>query len=226
MSKIQLWLGEIKKMGLVRFTKEKYFNWVYKNKFKQTGVSYPDLSKNVSDTIAASANKDSKMNQATSYYSLHKAFNNLPLQKSEISMIDIGCGAGRVLNFGMLLHFKAVAGVELDGPSVEKAKKNCIKMQEAGYNTPFNLYQDDASKFQIPEGVNTFYFFNPFGEKTMEDVLANIMRYAEAKNKTVFIVYTEATVRQVFDRHPKLTLVYESLFRINNLADVVIYKTA
>lgn len=225
MNKIKGWLHELKKMGLSRFVKEKYFNQVYKNKFNKIGVSFPDLSKNVTGTIAASANKDSKMNQATSYYSLHKAFNHLPLKHSDVSLADIGCGAGRVLNFGMLLNFKSVNGVELDRPSFEKAEKNCERMQQAGYNTPFNLYHADASSFKIPGGVNTFYFFNPFGEKTMEDVLANIIQYAATNKKTVYIIYTEATERKVFDRQPKLGLVYESFFKINNLADVLIYKT-
>jgi hypothetical protein len=108
---------------------------------------------------------------------------------------------------------------------LQKSKKELPAMEKAGYKTPFSLYQADASTFKIPDDVNTFYFFNPFGQKTMEDVLANIIRYAEANNKSVFIIYTEATLRQVFDRNPKLTLVYESFFKINNLSDVVIYKT-
>jgi predicted RNA methylase len=225
MIKIKHWAGEINKMGMLRFFKEKYFGRHYKTSLQKSGTCYPDLTKNVHSTIEESVYKDSKMNQPASYYSLHKAFSKLPIEPKDICFLDIGCGAGRALNFAMLLGCKEVSGVELDEKSVELSIQNCTLMQQQGFHVPFSVFRQDAVLYKIPQWINTVYLFNPFGKKTLEAVLQNIITASTQYKQPVYIIYTEALFRQVFDNNPLIDIVYESHFRQKGLYDLVIYKT-
>ncbi|HMO62152.1 MAG TPA: class I SAM-dependent methyltransferase [Ferruginibacter sp.] len=225
MNKIQLWVSELKKMGLIRFINEKYFNARYKKIFALAGTEYPDFTGRLNITSAESLHNDAKKNQAAPYYSLYKAFLKLPLKPPDINFLDIGCGAGRALNFAMLRGCKSVTGVELEEQAVTVATQNCIRMQQAGYNVDFSITKMDAALYEVPENINTVYLFNPFGAKTLHAVLNNIIDSARRYHKKIYIIYLEASYRKETDEHPELSLLYESRFNKKNTFDVVIYST-
>jgi predicted RNA methylase len=214
---------DIKKKGVSRAFFENLYEFGNKKKFKKLGVVHPDSCENLDLTNSKSVNKDSHENQPSTFYSLNKAFKQLNLSNQEIGMLDIGCGTGRVLSFGMLLNFKEVAGVDLDAPALEKAVENCTRMQKMGYKTSFNIEHADATIYSIPAGINVIYLFNPFGEKTMEKVVDNINSHAARSTSDIYVIYTNPKFQELFTRNKESKKIFESFFK-NKKPDLAIFR--
>lgn len=216
--------NEINQHGFFYFGKLKIMEQFYKRKFKKLSVDYSECAITSETLNKKSLNPDSNINQASPYYELKKAFAYTGLNYADTCLLDIGCGFGRALNFGMMLNFKEVTGIDLNEFTVEKARANCHQMQKNGYTTNFNLFQKDASKYEIPKGTNLIYLFNPFGLKTMEDVVENILNYNKDKDRELYIVYAVPVFQQVFTAYKQCIKIYERLDGSKTKSEMVIFK--
>src|SRR5580765_9052245 len=112
-SKFKQLRKEVKNYGISHFTRMKRAEQLYKRKFNKLSIYYPYEASEINLVSNQSINQDSKANQATGYYWLRKGFDVTGLPYSDICMLDIGCGFGRAIHFGMLNNFKSVTGFDL-----------------------------------------------------------------------------------------------------------------
>src|SRR4051812_45764197 len=98
----------IKYKGLRIFLSSKLFDYYQKRRLKKLGVYHASRTGDMSVTSSFAVNKDAEENMPSSFYELMEGIKKTALKNSDISLIDIGCGEGRVLNFGMVMHFKEV----------------------------------------------------------------------------------------------------------------------
>lgn len=216
---------EIKTQGIVYFFKLKTAEHLYKYKLKQFDIKYLEGVVPLDTLNGFSLNKDSKFNQASPYYEIKRAFSFINIKYEDICLLDIGCGFGKVLNFGMKLDFKKVIGIDLDQSAVDMSIRNCEKVRNNGYSTIFDVSCADASKYAIPEGVNIIYLANPFGKTTMENVLQNIMQYFQQSNlDNLFIVYYKPIFADLILSYQKSSIIYESYSTNKILAELAIFK--
>ena len=87
-------LAYIRKHGLIKFAKEYYYtalNKYYEIRFnvKTTGYLLPNE--------LGVSNKDSIEYSPLSYTNIFRAFKKIPIKNVQVSLIDYGCGKGRVL---------------------------------------------------------------------------------------------------------------------------------
>ncbi len=181
-AKIKIWSKDAANKGYKRVFLENLQEFVQKRTFKKLGVLHPHNSVGLSETISKSEHKDAHENMPSSFYSLKQAFKTLPIPFEDICMLDIGCGSGRVLTYGMILSFKRVVGIDLDEKGIEKAIENCLQLQMKGYDTLFDIQVADATQFEIPAYINLIYLFNPFGGATLSKVCENIHAHCK-KNR-------------------------------------------
>ena len=215
---------EIRHQGTRHFLKSKITEQFYKRKFKKLAVDYGKNNSAFEKIKESSVNKDSKVNQASSYYDIKKAFAFMSMDYATIRMVDIGCGNGKVLNFGMYLNFKEVIGFDLDLSATEKAIANCNKMKQNGSFTLFSVFQGDAANMQIPANINLVYLFNPFGEVTMGHVVENIIHHVRSNRKELFIVYAVPVHQALFLAHKEFIKIYERMDGGNKKAEMAIFK--
>lgn len=110
----------------------------------------------------------------------------------------------------MSLNFKKTIGIDLDGSAIKIALSNCNKMKNNGYKTLFVVDQIDACNFKIPDGINFIFMSNPFGKKTMEIVLKNIIDYFHTSQLAeMFIVYSVPVHQVLFTKHKLITKIFE-----------------
>jgi SAM-dependent methyltransferase len=216
--------AEIKYYGLFNIVRTKAIELHYKRKFKNLGIVYYRENNPVNVLNTLSVNKDACLNQATDYYTLKKAFDFAGIIYSKINLLDIGCGYGKVLNFGMLMNFKTVIGIDLDEAAVDIAISNAGKMEANGFKTPYHFHTADACHFQIPVGINIIFMANPFGEKTMQQVMANIIAYQQNINKDLYIVYSVPVHQDVLNAYIECKKIYESFNGDKTSSEIVIYK--
>lgn len=197
----------------------------YKYKFKKLGINYKQSYTSKEDLNKVSDNKDSKINQASAFLDIKKAFSFTGLCYTDINLLDIGCGNGKVLNLGMMLHFKKVTGIDLDETAIENATANCLQMHKKGYSTNYNISKKDASKYCIPEGVNVIYLFNPFGSSTMLFVVKNILAYFEKLGAgDLFVIYCIPVHQDLFLSNTQFTKIFERFTPDKTKSEMAIFK--
>lgn len=108
--------------------------------------------------------------------------------KKKNTLIDYGCGKGRVdffLSYQTRCH---TVGIEYDERIFDSACSN-LRRTTAGKRTTF--YCENAETFHVPKEADRFYFFNPFSVEILKRVLERIREsyYEEKREMLLFFYY-------------------------------------
>ena len=125
--------------------------------------------------------------EPTPYSVLERLANSGLIRKKDV-VVDYGCGKGRV---GFFLAYQTRAktiGIEYDERIYQGAienKKNAV----SGARTEFVLTK--AEEYEVPQDVNSCYFFNPFSVELLRKVIARIGEsyYENPREITLFFYY-------------------------------------
>lgn len=109
---------------------------------------------------------------------------------SDYTLLDIGCGKGRVVMLGTEYAFREVTGVELHAGLAKVARKNLRTwMQAPRVCGHVRILQDDALSVPFPEGPVVIYFFNPFEREMVELLLARLVELAARRAAPIDLIY-------------------------------------
>lgn len=222
--KINNIIYHVKDAGILTVLKTKAYDYVIRLKLLFLGFDFGKTAGEKVRKIHDSINGDAHENMPSSYYDIKRVLTFIPMPLKDISMLDIGCGSGRVLAFGMLCKLKAVSGVDLEDDAIKIAQKNCELLYNKGYITPYITTTADATVYDIPDGVNVLYIFNPFGATTMQLTVQNIMRYAEKTKEPLYILYRLAAFKEIFDTNSKFIKLHEEMHPSNKYSMLCVYK--
>jgi SAM-dependent methyltransferase len=109
---------------------------------------------------------------------------------AEDSIVDFGCGKGR-LNFYLNYFFDStVTGIEMNNFFYKEAIGNKKNYYKANKNKKDNitLLNCFAEKYEINPFNNKFYFFNPFSVQIFAKVVKNILVSVEAYERKVDVI--------------------------------------
>ncbi len=127
--------------------------------------------------------------EPTPYFALDKLLENYSINETD-SVIDFGCGKGR-LNFYLNYKYNCnVLGIEMD----EKFYNQCIvnkkeyieKSKNKGDKVNFKCIF--AQEYKIEDNDNKFYFFNPFSVQIFMKVVDNILISFENNTRNMDII--------------------------------------
>ena len=189
-----------------------YVDERYDRRYGVKTAGYTQLHELVID----SPNKDLGIRyQPTTQKRLIAMFGNLPRDVSEFSFVDFGSGRGRVLLFASEISFKQVIGVEFSEELHVSAVENITRATHVRKCRIVQPVHADATKYQLPEGPLVLYFFDPFRDEVMLQVLSNIKQSYLARQRKIYVMYLapvhEAMVMEtgVFKRVPTPRLPHE-----------------
>ncbi|MBQ9958765.1 MAG: methyltransferase domain-containing protein [Oscillospiraceae bacterium] len=125
--------------------------------------------------------------EPTPYSVLERLANSGLLRKGD-TLLDYGCGKGRV---GFFLSYQTKArsiGIEYDPRIFARAEENRKTALSRG-RTEFVLTR--AEDYAVPAEVNRFYFFNPFSVELLRAVMARITAsyYAAPREALLFFYF-------------------------------------
>ncbi|MBQ4094078.1 MAG: methyltransferase domain-containing protein [Oscillospiraceae bacterium] len=125
--------------------------------------------------------------EPTPYSVLERLANSGLLRKGD-TLLDYGCGKGRV---GFFLSYQTKArsiGIEYDPRIFARAEENRKTALSRG-RTEFVLTR--AEDYAVPAAVNRFYFFNPFSVELLHAVMARITAsyYAAPREALLFFYF-------------------------------------
>jgi SAM-dependent methyltransferase len=171
---------------------ENYYHFKYR-------IKTPYRYESIESTNQLSAQKDAVENVPGSYYLFHLGLDKIKLPPEKISLLDMGCGSGRFVSVGIQRGFAHVRGVDLDKTGLEVAKGNAaLASAKGGGKSKYELIFQDAGSYAIPDDVNLLYFFNPFGSKTMQFVVNNIIESYSQKPRDIYVIYNLPAAEYLF----------------------------
>ncbi|CAN5142384.1 hypothetical protein BH09BAC2_BH09BAC2_16390 [soil metagenome] len=136
--------------------------------------------------------------QGANYYLLEEVFTFLRTENVNTKMIDFGCGKGRVLAVAAYFGFTDITGIEFAKPLSDAAEINLKNIRRKFPDTHFNIVYEDASVFDIPVTTKVFFFFNPFNEKVMLQVVKNMLSSVRKYEREIFVVYINPVHEELF----------------------------
>lgn len=145
------------------------------------------------------------MFSTTTFHGLKNSIKKIEKFDNEIfngCFLDYGSGKGLTLYTAYKLGFKNIIGVEFLNHLCEISKKNLNKLVSKKAN--INVVNCDASKYFPPENTRVFYFFNPFNEEIMKEVISNILK-TKLKNDA-YIIYYNSVYRDLIIKNKSIDL--------------------
>ena len=125
--------------------------------------------------------------EPTPYSVLERLANSGYITKKN-TLVDYGCGKGRVEFFLSYQTRCRTIGVEYDERIYDGAAEN-KRTAVSGGRTEFVL--ESAEKYEVPEDVDRFYFFNPFSVTLLRRVMSKIEEsyYKRPREILLFFYY-------------------------------------
>ena len=123
-------------------------------------------------------------------YSVLERLANSGLIRKGNTLLDYGCGKGRVDFFLSYQTRCKTIGVEYDEQIYEKALQN---KNTAVSSEKISFELANAEHFEVPENVDRVYFFNPFSIKVLQTVIAKILDsyYENPRSMVLFFYYPD-----------------------------------
>ena len=104
--------------------------------------------------------------------------------RPEDSLLDVGCGKGRMLWFFSRCGFQRVDGIEYNPDIAAIAGKNMERLKISSH-----VFTMDACDFTLWGNYTWFYFYNPFPERVMELCLKKMLESVQIRPRTLHILY-------------------------------------
>lgn len=127
--------------------------------------------------------------QPTTQKRMVAMFSNLPPDLSQFSFVDFGSGRGRVLLFASEIRFKQVIGVEFSDELHASAVDNIARARHVRKCPIVQPVLADATKYLLPDGPLVLYFFDPFRDEVMQQVLDNIKCSYLSDRRKIYLMY-------------------------------------
>jgi 16S rRNA G966 N2-methylase RsmD len=130
------------------------------------------------------------------------------IRYEDYTFIDFGSGKGLVLLLASSYPFRRIVGVEFS-PQLHRIAEQNIRNYQNPSQQCWNIESrvGDVADYRIPEEPEVLYLFNPFSEKIMEVLVANIRRSLEVQPRPIFILYKNPIANAVFEKEKILKTV-------------------
>jgi len=96
------------------------------------------------------------------------------------TLVDLGCGAGRVLVLAAAFGYPRVVGVEIDPDLVDLARSNFDRYAKRFRSrSQLSLSTLSAARYSLPESSCTVFLFNPFDPSILQQFMERNLEFIE-----------------------------------------------
>ncbi|MDF2448123.1 MAG: hypothetical protein K0R26_627 [Bacteroidota bacterium] len=174
----------------------------YEKKYeKKLGINTHSIVNLGELTLDGNNSEENHHYQGASYYILFSVFTKIPKEARQNPLIDFGCGKGRALFVAEQCGFRNLIGVDIARELINQAEENLKIYSKKNMDSILAFYFSDATRFEIPVTSQVFYFFNPFGEAIMEQVVQNILESVKQHSRKIYCIYLNPKHKIVFERN-------------------------
>ncbi len=123
------------------------------------------------------------------YRTIHKAFRRLSIRPEKDVFLDFGSGKGRVVTVAATFPFQRVIGVELSSVLATIARENIRRAARVLKCRNVEIFQTDALSYVVPDDVTVVFFYRPFRDQMLENVIRNLQQSIERKPRELTVVF-------------------------------------
>ena len=159
--------------------------------------------------------------EAVNYYLLETLFTSFRQVSDADSLVDLGCGKGRVLVVAAHIGFTNITGIDFATELCEEASTNIKKVQQNFPRVKWNVINNSAERYNISHNDSVFFMFNPFTEEIVDKFLEKLERSCRLFPRTTWFLYASPRHKKIFFNKG-----YEIIFQkhILNLKGIILRK--
>lgn len=126
--------------------------------------------------VCLPVNEEDNNYEVTYYNDLVTMFDEISMEPED-TLVDFGCGLGRVLFYCNSRHYCRTVGIENNARVYDRLLTNAASYQSKFLDQEerMRFLNVEAEAYEVGDEDNYFYFFNPFSGATFKKVLDNII---------------------------------------------------
>ncbi len=163
-------------------------------KYRQKTIGIDDLKKEMPAEILEHAS----VYQPINYYTAEILFEQTYLEDIKGTLLDMGCGKGRIFGIGVAYGFKHIIGLDFSRNLCDDAGKNAETLMAANPSVSIEVCCADAREYNIPVTVTTIFLFNPFDSFVMRKMLQRLKESLQKKPRPIKILYANPVCKNLF----------------------------
>jgi SAM-dependent methyltransferase len=130
------------------------------------------------------------------YYTSSRLFNYLKPEDFATTLLDVGCGKGRLLAIGAAYGFSDIIGIDFSGKLCDVATSVCKGIKTKYPDISIRIECADARYYCIPDTVGVLFLFNPFDAGVMEEFIRKVSESLSRKNRPLKVLYANPQCKQ------------------------------
>jgi SAM-dependent methyltransferase len=172
-------------------------------------------------TIAGSDISRSSPYEAVNYYMLEKLLKTFRNLTPGTSIVDLGCGKGRVMVVAAHLGFKKITGIDFAKELCRDAVRNMERTQHSIHDFNWEVICASVLDYSIQPGDAVFFMFNPFAEETLNLFLDKLEASCNHIPRKTWFLYASPLHASVLQKRG-----YEIIYRhkLMNLEGMILCK--
>ncbi len=127
--------------------------------------------------------------EAVSYYLLENVLKAFRKFSNASSIVDLGCGKGRVMVAAAYFGFTSITGIDFAKELCEEAEKNMKKIEPKFTDLDWKVVCKDVLNYKIQETDSVFFMFNPFDKEILEKFLEKIETTLKSYPRIIWFLY-------------------------------------
>jgi SAM-dependent methyltransferase len=112
--------------------------------------------------------------------------------------IDIGCGKGRALCVAAHYGFIQLSGIDFSASFCEAAKTNLAATAAVHPQVTYEVVNNDAFYYEIPDSATCIFLFNPFDDVILSGVIGNIESSLQRRPRKLYVIYANPMFKVLF----------------------------
>ena len=132
--------------------------------------------------------------RAVSFSGIHRLMRHLDPGPKD-ALLDIGCGAGRVICLAAQYPFSRIVGIDIDDKFCALAERNVRSLRRCSVRP--EVYCTDAATYRVPDDITIVFLYNPFGGEVMRPVLTRVLESHDRAPRPMRLVYMNPIAHDV-----------------------------
>ena len=151
---------------------------------------------NLPGAVSAEDRKHFSAYEPVNYYTSSRLFGYLQPADFTTTLLDVGCGKGRLLAMGAAYGFLDLIGIDLSRKLCDAATRVCNGIKTKYADISFTIECGDARSYCIPDTVGVIFLFNPFDAVVMDEFIIKVFESLSRKDRPLKILYANPQCKQ------------------------------
>jgi SAM-dependent methyltransferase len=159
--------------------------------------------------------------EAVNYYMLERLLAVFRRLSALDSIVDLGCGKGRVMVVAAHFGFIRITGIDFASELCAAASANMKKTQEKFPGLSWKVINLNVLDYPIQPGDKVFFMFNPFDQETLVRFLGKLEQSCKTHPRKTYFIYASPQHLAVLESRG-----YQVIYRrtLLNLKGVILEK--